>query len=122
MRREPAHRHPALSRDAPQGIATDPARSLALQDSSAPALGLAQAYENSRWFNVTGPRDVATLKRELMAGDIRGIVVIPQDFSRRLQTSEGAVVQIITDGALPNAAGFVSAYAEGVRASWSPNV
>jgi hypothetical protein len=103
-------------------ISLDPARTrigLALQDSSAPALGLAQAYENSRWFDVTGHRDVATLKRELTAGDIRGIVVIPQDFSRRLQTSEGAVVQIITDGAMPNAAGFVSAYAEGVRASWA---
>jgi ABC-2 type transport system permease protein len=103
-------------------ISLDPARTrigLALQDSSAPALGLAQAYENSRWFDVTGPRDVATLKRELMAGDIRGIVVIPQDFSRRLQTPEGAVVQVITDGAMPNAAGFVSAYAEGVRASWA---
>ena len=103
-------------------ISLDPARTrigLALQDSSAPALALAQAYENSRWFNVTGPRDVATLKRELMAGDIRGIVVIPQDFSRRLQTAEGAVVQVITDGAMPNAAGFVSAYAEGVRASWA---
>jgi ABC-2 type transport system permease protein len=104
-------------------ISLDPTRTrigLALQDSSAPALSLAQAYENSRWFDVSGARDVATLKRELVAGRIRGIVVIPQDFSRQLQTPGGnAQVQVITDGALPNAAGFVAAYAEGVRATWA---
>ena len=104
-------------------ISLDPTRTrigLALQDSSAPALSLAQAYENSRWFDVSGARDVATLKRELVAGRIRGIVVIPQDFSRRLQSPGGsAQVQVITDGALPNAAGFVAAYAEGVRATWA---
>ncbi len=104
-------------------ISLDPTRTrigLALQDSSAPALSLAQAYENSRWFDVSGARDVATLKHELVAGRIRGIVVIPQDFSRQLQTPGGsAQVQVITDGALPNAAGFVAAYAEGVRATWA---
>jgi ABC-2 type transport system permease protein len=104
-------------------ISLDPTRTrigLALQDSSAPALSLAQAYENSRWFDVSGARDVATLKRELVAGRIRGIVVIPQDFSRQLQSpGGGAQVQVITDGALPNAAGFVAAYAEGVRATWA---
>jgi len=104
-------------------ISLDPTRTrigLALQDSSAPALSLAQAYENSRWFDVSGARDVATLKRELVAGRIRGIVVIPQDFSRQLQSPGGsAQVQVITDGALPNAAGFVAAYAEGVRATWA---
>jgi len=92
---------------------------LALQDSSAPALSLAQAYENSRYFLVTGRRDVVTLKRELIAGRIRGIVVIPEDFSRRLQTPQGAVVQVITDASLPNAAAFVGSYAEGVRAAWA---
>jgi len=103
-------------------ISLDPTRTrigVALQDSSAPALSLAQAYENSRWFAVTGRQDVATLKRQLTAGQIRGIVVIPEDFSRRLQTSDGAVIQVITDGSLPNAAGFVSAYAEGIRATWA---
>jgi ABC-2 type transport system permease protein len=103
-------------------ISLDPARTkigLALQDSSAPASSLAQAYENSRWFEVTGRRDVATLKRELTAGNIRGIIVIRQDFSRRLQTPDGAMIQVITDGSMPNVAAFVSGYAEGVRANWA---
>jgi len=51
-------------------ISLDPTRTrigLALEDSSAPALSLAQAYENSRWFAVTGRRDVATLRDRFAA-------------------------------------------------------
>ena len=101
-------------------ISLDPIRTrigLALEDSSDSARSLAEAFEHSRWFEVHGRRDVATLKRELTAGTIRGIVVIPQDFGRRL-TKGSADVQVITDGSLPNTAGFVATYAEGVRASW----
>lgn len=93
---------------------------LALQDASAPAQSLATAYEHSRWFDVTGRRDVAGLKPELVAGRIRGIIVIPGDFGRRIAgNGEPAAIQVITDGSLPNTAGFVAAYAEGVRASWA---
>lgn len=93
---------------------------LALQDSSAPAQSLATAYERSRWFEVTGRRDVEGLKPELVAGRIRGIIVIPADFGRRLAaTGDPAAIQVITDGSLPNTAGFVAAYAEGVRAAWA---
>jgi len=104
-------------------ISLDPQRTrigLVLEDPGTPAASLAQAFENSRWFEVTGTRDLPALKRDLTAGRVRGIIVIPQDFSRRLQIpGERAQIQIITDGATPNAAGFVAGYAEGVRASWA---
>ena len=104
-------------------VSLDPTRTrigLALQDSGAPALSLASAFERSRWFDVTGRRDVETLKRELTAGRIRGFVVIPQDFTRRFETpGEVAAIQIVTDGSLPNTASFIGAYAEGVRANWA---
>lgn len=105
------------------GVSLDTTRirvGLALQDASAPAQSLATAYERSRWFEVAGRRDVEGLKPELVAGRIRGIIVIPGDFGRRLAgTGEPAAIQVITDGSLPNTAGFVAAYAEGVRASWA---
>jgi ABC-2 type transport system permease protein len=104
-------------------ISLDPTRTrigLALQDSGSPAQGLAQAFENSEWFEVRGRRDVASLKHELAAGRIRGFVVIPQDFSRRLRSPGAAAqLQVITDGSQPNAAGFVAAYAQGVHESWA---
>jgi ABC-2 type transport system permease protein len=103
-------------------ISLDPTRirvGIALEDSGAPALSLATSFERSRWFEVTGRRSVESLRQDLSADRIRGIIVIPEDFSRRFQTrGELAQVQVITDGALPSTAGFVAGYAEGVRANW----
>ncbi|ATE65142.1 ABC transporter permease [Rhizorhabdus dicambivorans] len=104
------------------GVSLDTARSrigLAVQDSSEPALSLANAYQSSRWFDVATRRNIRELESDLVAGRLRGIVVIPEDFGRRLAAGRGAEVQVITDGSLPNTASFVAAYAEGVLASWA---
>jgi ABC-2 type transport system permease protein len=85
---------------------------LALQDGGAPALGLAQAFQSSRWFDVQVERSVAALQARLVSGEIRAIVVIPQDFPRR-------PTQLIADGSLPQTASFVSAYAQGIQAGWA---
>lgn len=105
------------------GVSLDVTRTrvgLALQDSSAPALSLASAFRGSQWFEITEARDVHTLKDDLVAGRVRGIVVIPSDFGEQVARNRGnATIQVITDGALPNTANFVAAYAEGVRANWA---
>jgi len=88
------------------------------RDGSQEALSLAQDFVGSRWFEVVDSRPVATLSRELVAGRIRGIIVIPDGFGRDVAGGGGSI-QVITDGSLPNTAGFVGAYAEGVRASWA---
>jgi len=54
----------------------------------------------------------------VVSGLLRGVVVIPQDFDRRLATGSRPAIQILTDGSQPNTASFVSGYAEGVVASW----
>ncbi|MDF0491444.1 ABC transporter permease [Sphingomonas sp. H39-1-10] len=103
-------------------VSLDTARTrvgIALEDSSAPAMGLAQAYQRSRWFDVTMARSVAPLKPLLVSDAIRAIIVIPADFGRQQARGGGAPIQIITDGSLPQTASFVGAYAEGVRASWA---
>lgn len=92
---------------------------VALEDSSAPALGLAQAYQRSRWFDVAMARSIAPLKPLLVNDDIRAVIVIPTDFGRRQARASGAAIQIISDGSLLQTANFVAAYADGVRASWA---
>ena len=91
---------------------------LALLDNSDAALSLGSAYRHSRWFEVQAANSVAPLKADLVAGRVRGIVVIPQDFGR-LSASGSASIEVITDGSLPNTASFVAAYAEGVRQTWA---
>ena len=87
------------------------------RDQSQEASSLAHDFASSRWFEVVTTGSTEVLGRELVAGDIRGIVVIPDGFGRDVARG-GGTIQVITDGALPNTAGFVASYAEGVRASW----
>ena len=91
---------------------------LAMLDNSAAALSLQSAYRSSRWFDVKASNSVGPLKIDLIAGRVRGIVVIPQDFGRLFERGS-ANIEVITDGSLPNTASFVAAYAEGVRQAWA---
>jgi ABC-2 type transport system permease protein len=59
------------------------------------------------------------LDRALIAGRIRGFVIVPQDFSARLQRpSDTAPLQVVTDGAEPNTANFVENYVRGAWQQW----
>ena len=90
---------------------------IAQQDGGEAAASLAQAYRTSRWFEVVEVGAVPALKDDLVAGTIRGIIVIPQDFSRKIADGQGTI-EAITDGSVPNNASFVASYAEGVRREW----
>lgn len=103
------------------GVNLDAARTrigLSIQDESEPARSLAATFQNSRFFDVRAVGPVAVLEPELVAGDIHAIIVIPQDFGRR-HSRTGGIVQVVTDGSMPNTASFVSSYAEGVYATWA---
>ncbi|MFI4888931.1 MAG: ABC transporter permease [Steroidobacterales bacterium] len=91
---------------------------LALLDRGEAATSLATAFERSRWFDIKVSDSVAPLKADLVAGRVRGIVVIPQDFAR-LSADGAGNIEVITDGSLPNTATFIAGYAEGVRANWA---
>jgi ABC-2 type transport system permease protein len=92
---------------------------LVVESDTAETQSLAAAFAATRYFETTPARDRRVVAAWLVAGEIKGFVVIPQDFDRRLATGDGApIVQIITDGSEPNTASFVANYAEGVVANW----
>jgi ABC-2 type transport system permease protein len=104
------------------GVSLDTARTrigLVMEDHSAQAEGLARSFARSRWFEVSQTGGVIALRRELSAGRIRGMIVIPSDFGRSVLRGAPKPIEIVTDGSSPNTAGFVAAYAEGVRAAWA---
>lgn len=89
------------------------------EDGGAEAVSFVSRLGGSSAFSVTAAFDRAELDEELRAGEIRGYVVIPADFTRRLcSTGEPARVQLVTDGSEPNTANFVSAYVSGVWSGW----
>lgn len=103
------------------GVSLDTARvrmGVVLEDARPAATSLARAFQGSRYFDVETAFDRGTMARELVSGRVRGIVIIPPDFSERLAAGRAPSVQLITDGSQPNTAGFVANYARGAITVW----
>lgn len=80
---------------------------------------LAAAFAASPYFAVAPAQDRRTLEERVFAGELRGLVVIPQDFDARLHAvGQLPLVQIVTDGTQPNTAAFVANYAQGTISAW----
>jgi ABC-2 type transport system permease protein len=74
---------------------------------------------NSRYLDVTPSFDRAALEKEMVAGRLRGLLIVPIDFSRRLHSpSDAAPLQIIADGSEPNTANFVQNYLQATVSLW----
>ncbi len=65
------------------------------------------SFRNSRFFEVRLARHRAQMEDALVAGQVKGVVVLAADFSERLGRGDTAPVQIIVDGSDPNTAGLV---------------
>ncbi|HEX7061086.1 MAG TPA: ABC transporter permease [Woeseiaceae bacterium] len=92
---------------------------LVLESDSAAARDLAAAFAATRYFRVTPAHDRRQVEPLLVSGELRGFVVIPQDFARRkMSRAHPPLIQVITDGSQPNTANFVAGYAQGVLSGW----
>ncbi len=92
---------------------------LVLEDTSPEAQDLAASFLATKYFNVRVGHDRREFTADMTSGRVRGIVVIPQTFSRDLaRASESVPFQVIADGSEPNTAQFMQNYAQGVWLSW----
>jgi ABC-2 type transport system permease protein len=90
-----------------------------LEDTSPEARDLAAAFTATPYFDARVGHDRREFAADLVAGRVRGIVVIPQTFSRDLsRASESVPFQVIADGSEPNTATFAQNYAQGVWLAW----
>ena len=90
-----------------------------LESPGASAQSLAAAFSGTRFLNTHFAHDRREVVDSVVAGRLRGFIVIPQDFEQRLaRRGEEPLVQIITDGSYPNTANYVENYARGVVQSW----
>ena len=92
---------------------------LAVESTSEPAVSLASAFDGSSSFAVRTAPDRRAFTDDLVAGRIRGIIVIPATFAERFaDLGDDATIQVITDGSEPNTARFVENYARGIWNNW----
>ena len=92
---------------------------LVLEESTPDTASLAAAFTYSRFLDVTQGQHRREFEADLVAGRLRGIVVIPRGFTaRNAERGVRAPVQVIADGSEPNIATFVQNYAQGVIEIW----
>lgn len=91
---------------------------LKVEDSQAKVSGLISAFEHTKYLRVKRFYNRPEMEKELVKGDIRGMIIIPNDFSKKLGRGETAEVQIITDGSETNTANFVANYPTAVINQW----
>lgn len=88
------------------------------EDGGTEAVAFSSQLSGSPYFDISyGSRD--ELDTLLENGKIRGYVVLAQDFSRIMNQHEStAPIQLVTDGAEPNTANFVSAFVTNAWLDW----
>lgn len=91
---------------------------LLMEESSAPARGVAAAFELSPYFSTRSVRTMNEAEKMLMSAEVRAIVRIPADFARSIDLGT-AEVQVIINGADANTARISLGYAQGAVAVWA---
>jgi ABC-2 type transport system permease protein len=92
---------------------------LVLEDTNPEARRFAESLYGSVYFRVVATGTRAALSQALTEGRVRGFVVVPQDFSEKLQAgSESVPILVVTDGTEPNTANFVENYVRSAFEGW----
>ncbi|WP_455273752.1 ABC transporter permease [Rhizobium herbae] len=103
------------------GVSLDVTRTrigLVMEETTPLTQALAASFQASRYFSVTTHQDRRFFEEDLVNGRIRGILVIPANFTTDYAAGRRPQVQVIVDGSEPNTANFVQNYAQGTIANW----
>jgi ABC-2 type transport system permease protein len=93
---------------------------VALEERTAESESLVAALRDSKYFDVKESLDRRGLERDLVSGRIRGLVIIPTNFSRKMVwENDQSPIQVIADGSEPNTANFVQNYVRSAIVVWS---
>lgn len=92
---------------------------LIVEDDSYEAQSLAGAFMSNSHFDIQMARDRRALDSEIVASHIRGIVIIPRNFGKKLEQGEIQPLEVITDGSEPNTATFIQNYVLSLWNIWS---
>ena len=81
--------------------------------------GFAAALSGTPSLDIARYQSREAMARDMTDSKIRGFIVIPADFSRRMKAkADTAPIQVVADGSEPNTAQFVSSLVGGVWQVW----
>ena len=87
-------------------------------DNGAVATRFAQSLANNHAFDITVSHSRSELEDRMAHGRLRGVIVLDNDFSRRIAAGQPAMLQLLVDGSEPNTAKFIASYAQGALEIW----
>lgn len=91
---------------------------LVVEQPDADTAGFTAAFRQSRYLQPSFYADTHTAEQALLAGHVHAIVVLRQDFARRLRQPDGAPIQLIINGVDANSARIVAGYVQGAWGNW----
>jgi ABC-2 type transport system permease protein len=91
---------------------------LVVEQPSADTASFTAAFHESRYFRPSLFNDLQQAEAAMMAGRVNAVVVLRQDFARRLRQADGAPIQLIVNGVDANTARIISGYVEGTLGTW----
>ncbi|MBQ7633779.1 MAG: ABC transporter permease [Alphaproteobacteria bacterium] len=75
------------------------------------------SFDGSRFLTIRRYDNRKAAQEALTRGDIRALVVLPNDFAKAFIGEQSATVQVISDASDPNIALFTAAYVQGIMAT-----
>lgn len=91
---------------------------LLLEDTSPEARSLENTFLSTKYFKTKTSYNRSALLEDVIGGRLRGMVTIPQDFSKNRLGNRKTTLQVLMDGSETNTAQFVLNYAQGVLNNW----
>lgn len=91
---------------------------LVVEQPSADTASFTAAFHESRYFRPSLFNDLHQAEAAMMAGRVNAVVVLRQDFARRLRQADGAPIQLIVNGVDANTARIISGYVQGALGTW----
>jgi len=90
------------------------------QDRSSLSRDYMYAFTNSEYFHLVGlATDPIQFERMIQSAEVRAVVVIPPDFSRKLNGGKPVSVQVLVDGSFPSRAMVVTGYIAAIDAQFN---
>lgn len=91
---------------------------LKIDDPSQQVTTLIDSFKNNKFVTPYIYNNPQKMYNDLTGSKLRGIVIIPNDFSSKLDRNEIATVQVITDGSETNLANYVQNYSKTIISQW----
>ena len=91
---------------------------LKVDDPSQQTITLIDSFKSNKYIQLYVYDNSKQMYDDLTGSKLRGLVIIPNDFSTKLDRNEVATVQVISDGAETNLANYVQMYSKTIFAGW----